>query len=163
MALPSSLQDFIPHFHLRLRPHGLFCASSCQHSHTESPGKTPTLPSALRLVLPTPKSPLVACSQLRRLLQHPPGKCPSCSPTPAPKPSCLQVLWQLLLLTPSYVLACLYCSNRLSLGHLYQTALSGSEFGKLGSPKELGRCQHLVRDFLLLYHEERPHLAEGGG
>lgn len=92
MALPSSLQDFIPHFHLRLHPHGLFCATSCRRSRTESSGKTPTFRSALRPVLPTPKSPFVVCSQLRRLLQHPPGKCPGCSHSPAPKPSHLQVL-----------------------------------------------------------------------
>uniref|UniRef100_A0A8C6IGW2 ubiquitinyl hydrolase 1 n=1 Tax=Mus spicilegus TaxID=10103 RepID=A0A8C6IGW2_MUSSI len=90
MALPSSLQDLIPRFHLRRHPQGFFCASSCQRSHTESSGKTPTLPSVLRLVLPTPKSPLVACSQLRRLLQHPPGRCPSCSHCPILKPSSLQ-------------------------------------------------------------------------
>ncbi|XP_032764198.1 ubiquitin thioesterase OTUB2 isoform X2 [Rattus rattus] len=90
MALPSSLQDFIPHFHLRLHPHGLFYATSCRRSRTESSGKTPTLRSALRPVLPTPKSPFVVCSQLRRLLQHPPGKCPGCSHSPAPKPSHLQ-------------------------------------------------------------------------
>ncbi|XP_021035303.1 ubiquitin thioesterase OTUB2 isoform X3 [Mus caroli] len=90
MVLPSSLQDLIPHFHLRRHPQDLFCASSCQRSHTGSSGKTPTLPSVLRLVLPTPKSPSVACSQLRRLLQHPPGRCPSCSHCPILKPSCLQ-------------------------------------------------------------------------
>ncbi|XP_055449197.1 ubiquitin thioesterase OTUB2 isoform X2 [Psammomys obesus] len=91
MALPCSrLQYFIPHFHLRLHPHSLRSASSCQRSHTKSSGKTPTLPSALHLVLPAPKSPFMVCSQLRRILQHSPGKCPSHTPSPAPKPSCLQ-------------------------------------------------------------------------
>ncbi|XP_038192692.1 ubiquitin thioesterase OTUB2 isoform X1 [Arvicola amphibius] len=90
MAPPSSsLQDFIPHLHPRLHPHGLFCASCCQRSHTKS-SKALAVPSALCLVFPTPESPSTVCSQLRRLLQHSPGKCPGRIYSPVPKPSCLQ-------------------------------------------------------------------------
>ncbi|KAL6060592.1 hypothetical protein STEG23_019764, partial [Scotinomys teguina] len=58
-------------------------------SHTKSP-KTPTLPSAYRLVWLEPEPPFTVCSQLRRLLQPSSGKCPSSTHPPAPKPSCLQ-------------------------------------------------------------------------
>uniref|UniRef100_A0A8C2LZS5 ubiquitinyl hydrolase 1 n=1 Tax=Cricetulus griseus TaxID=10029 RepID=A0A8C2LZS5_CRIGR len=92
-ALPSSsLQHFIPQFHPRLHPHSLFCDSSCQRSRTKS-SKTIAFPSH-RFVLLAPEPPFTVCSQvcsqLRRLLQHSSGKCPSSTHSPAPKPSCLQ-------------------------------------------------------------------------
>lgn len=91
MAPPSgSLQDFIPHLHPRLHPHGLFCASCRQRSHTKS-SKALGFPSALRIVFPTPEPPSTLCSQLRRLLQHSPGKYPNRTHSSVPKPSYLQV------------------------------------------------------------------------
>lgn len=67
-------------------------------------------------------------------------------------------LWQPLLLVPGSVLAWC-CWNGFSLGDLDQTALSGSELERLGSPKM--RCQPQARSFLLSYHEGRHHLVEG--
>lgn len=167
MAPPSSsLQDFIPHLHPRLHPHGLFRTSSCQHSHTKS-SKALAFPSTLRgLVFPTPESPSTVCSQLRRLLQHSPGKCPSWTHSSVPKPSCLQVFVPAAaapgsrLPAPGYVLAWSCCCNGLSLGDLYQTFLSGSEFETLGHPKM--KCQPQARRSLLSFHEGRQRLAEGG-